>query len=426
MINKRIQLIVLALLAILFSNCSTTLYDQGRNALTDGNYDKAIELLKQETANNPQNYEAWRDLGAAEFKINNYKDAEVNLFKAYDLKKDDGETTLNIGLLYEKLEDYDKALNFYKNYNTLSGSSSDVIEGRMNLISRKKVEKEVKLALQNEEKLKLEPLPDNTIAVLYFQNIGTNKEYDALQKGLTEMLITDLSKVKSLKVVERVKLQKLMDEIKLSSGEQFDKSTAPRFGKLMRANKLVNGTFLDLGGDKLQVNAGYTKTDDGIFQPVKNVSGDINKYFKLQKELVFNIIDDMGIKISDEEREAIQVIPTESYLAFVAYSKGLDYEDKGMYSDAAEQFNQAFSIDPSFNQAQFKCEENKSFDKGKNEINPTVRTDNTFSTTTTDRLLESTASLTGETVTGKDDRNPNASAGFGRSVKVQIEIVIPR
>ncbi|MDP4117200.1 MAG: CsgG/HfaB family protein [Bacteroidota bacterium] len=426
MSNKYLHFVFISLFAILFSNCATTLYDQGRNSLSEGDYNKAVELLKQEVSANPQNYEAWRDLGIAEFKNNNLKDAETNLLKAYDLKKDDGETTLNIGLLYEKLEDYDKALSFYKNYTSISGGSADIIEGRMNLISRKKVEKEIKLALQNEDKLKLEPIPDNTIAVLYFQNIGGNKEYDALQKGLTEMLITDLSKVKSLKVVERVKLQKLMDEIKLSSSEQFDKSTAPRFGKLMKANKLVNGTFLNLSGDQFQVNAGFTSTSDGVFQPVKNVSGDINKYFKLQKELVFNIIDEMGIKISDEEREAIQVIPTESYLAFVAYSKGLDLEDRGLYGEAAEQFSQAFNIDPSFNQAQFKSDESKSCEKGKNDVSTINNSNNTFSTTTSDRLMQSTANLTGEVVTGKDDRNPNASAGFGRSVKVQFEIIIPK
>lgn len=416
----------IAFFALLSINCAPTLYDQGRSCLDDGDYNKAISLLTQEVSVNPQNYQAWRDLGTAQFKTNNVMDAETNLFKAFGLNKDDRETTLNIGLLYEKLEDYDKALSFYKSFNSLSGGSSDIIEGRMNLISRKKVEKEIKLALQNENKLNLEPIPDNTVAVMYFQNIGDNKELDALQKGLTEMIITDLSKVKSLKVVERVKLQKLLDEINLSSSEQFDKSTAPRFGKLMKANKLVNGTFLSLNDNQFQVNAGFTGTNDGVFQPVKNVSGDLNQYFKIQKELVFNIIDEMGIKISDEEREAIQIIPTESYLAFVAYSKGLDLEDKGLYGEAAEQFTLAFETDPNFNQAVLKSEENKSIEKGKNDISSVNQKSNTLSTTTKERLMQANESLTGEVIAGKDDRNPNATSGFGRSVKVQFEIVIPK
>ena len=49
----------------------------------------------------------------------------------------------------------------------------------------------------------------NTLAVLYFQNRTGQSSLDPLQKGLTLMLITDLSAVKGLQIVERIKLQAL-------------------------------------------------------------------------------------------------------------------------------------------------------------------------------------------------------------------------
>src|SRR5688572_24780539 len=54
-----------------------------------------------------------------------------------------------------------------------------------------------------------------TVAVLYFDNNSADPQYDVLQKGLADMLVTDLSQVESLQVVEREKLQQLVDELKL-------------------------------------------------------------------------------------------------------------------------------------------------------------------------------------------------------------------
>jgi TolB-like protein len=259
------------------------------------------------------------------------------------------------------------------------------------------------------------------VAVLYFQNLGDNKELDPLQKGLAEMLITDLSKVKELKIVERVKLQKLLDELKLGTTPSIDQTSAPRMGKLMRASKLVKGSFINLEGDKIRVDANFIETQDGTYKQVNNVSGNLGDYFKLQKELVFNMIANLGITLTDKEREDIQIIPTESFLAFVAYSKGLDSEDKGMYSEALQQYREAANLDPGFKQAGIKVNEVQhmqssagDFEKGVNVISTQANTG------ALDRLIDGTANLTGEYMTGKDDHNPNTTAGFGRGTRVDF------
>ncbi len=53
-------------------------------------------------------------------------------------------------------------------------------------------------------------------------------------------------------------------------------------------------------------------------------------------------------------------------------------------------------------------------------------TDDQYTQSTMERLIESNYQLTGETVTGRDDHNPTTSSDFGRGVRVDIEIVIPR
>jgi len=428
MIKRLFLLFSIPILVILISGCAGTIYDQGRNSLSDNQYDRAVKLLTQETQTNPHHSEAWRDLGIAQYKLNNFADAELSLLKAYGLEKD-GKTIFYLGLVYEGLENYDKAINCYKEYSTISVDAdiASLIEGRISFINKKKMEQDVKLALQNEGKISTEPVPANTVAVLYFQNLGDKKDLDPLQKGLAEMLITDLSKVISLKVVERVKLQALLDEMKLGTTPSFDQVSAPRMGKLMRAGKLIKGSFLNVGEDKFRIDANFIGTQDGEYKQVSNVSGNLSDYFKLEKDLVFNIVDDMGIKLTDKEREDIRIIPTESFLAFVAFSKGLDLEDKGMYQEAANQYKEAVRIDPSFKQAGVKYNEAQQVSKSSGDIE-TQRSEivNTASTASgvVDRLMISNVNLTGETVLGKDDHNPNTNAGFARGVKVQINLII--
>jgi TolB-like protein len=82
-----------------------------------------------------------------------------------------------------------------------------------------------------------------TVAVLYFDNNSPDREYDVLQKGLADMLVTDLSQVDSLQVVERDKLQKLVDELKLQRSKFFDPSTAQQLGKGIGARYAVTGAL---------------------------------------------------------------------------------------------------------------------------------------------------------------------------------------
>jgi tetratricopeptide (TPR) repeat protein len=425
-IKKLFLLFLLPFISFLFISCAGSLSDQGRSSLSEQNYEKAVILFKQAIQADEKNKDAWRGLGIAQYKLNQFTDAEVSLLKAYNLVKD-GETIFYLGLVYESLEEYDKAINYYKEYSTISVDNdiAQMIEGRITFISRKKMEQEVKFAIDNEDKISKEPVPENTVAVLYFQNLGDKKELDPLQKGLAEMLITDLSKVKDLKVVERVKLQKLLDELKLGTTPSIDQTSAPRIGKLMRASKLVKGSFLNLEEDKFRVDANFIETQDGSYKPVKNVSGTLTDYFKLQKELVFNIVADLGIQLTDTEREAIQVIPTESFLSFVAYSKGLDLEDRGMYSDALQQYKEAATLDPGFKEAGNKVNEIQTSQQKTSDFESTRNSmTNVMAPAALDRLIDSNTNLTNEVISGQDDHNPNATQGFGRGVKVNIEVKV--
>jgi len=60
----------------------------------------------------------------------------------------------------------------------------------------------------------------------------------------------------------------------------------------------------------------------------------------------------MGIVLSQAEKDDIRIIPTENMLAFMAYCRGLDYEDRGMLRESAEEYKKATGLDPNFRQAE--------------------------------------------------------------------------
>ena len=419
---KKLIWIFTFLVFLLLYGCSYTFYEMGRESLDNDNYNEAAEYFKKEISASPDNIAAWRDLGLVNLKQKNYEQAEENLFKAYELDNNDGETIFYLGLLYDDIDSFDKAISFYIKYNNLEISNdeiSEIIRGRIKLISRRKIEDEVKTILKNEKLTENDSIPGNTFAVLYFQNIGNNKELDPLQKGLAEMLITDLSQVKALKVIERIKLQKLIEEMQLSSSSLFDQRNAPRLGKLLKVKNFLKGTYLSTSNENLRVDASLVSVPDGSLRHSKEVTGNIADYFKMQKALVFNILNEIGIRPTDEEREAIQIIPTESYLAFLSYCNALELEDQGKYDEAIEQFGQALEIDPSFNQVQAKLDNLQSIEASSDigKIESTIESTNDYAV---ERLIESSVNLTEELYTGQDDHQPYSS-GDNR-VKVIIRV----
>jgi tetratricopeptide (TPR) repeat protein len=92
-------------------------------------------------------------------------------------------------------------------------------------------------------------------------------------------------------------------------------------------------------------------------------TGAAEQFFRLEKDLAFEIIDHLGVRLTQEERKKIERIPTESLPALLAYCRGLAYLDQGMYQEAADEFGKAVSADSNFQEAGNKLGEADDFRK---------------------------------------------------------------
>ncbi len=122
------------------------------------------------------------------------------------------------------------------------GAVEREVNKTLTLLSSSQLQLEAATAVSREKEVASSPPEPNSIAVNAFVNRGDDN-YRAMAKGLAAMIIADLSKVPGLKVLEREKVQLLVNEMKLGDSGLADAASAVRSGRLMRAEKIIVGEF---------------------------------------------------------------------------------------------------------------------------------------------------------------------------------------
>lgn len=351
----KLKILVIVLIAAMIAGCSQSYLSQGRKHLANEQYDNAIDAFYKQIAANSSDYKAWQELGIAFYKKGDLIKAEDALKQANGITPD-SRTNLFLGLVYEKQEKWDMALEAFGTSLSLNPDKKTAASTRthIDLLLAKRLAAEVAQSIANEEAISIDTIPDNTIAVSNFDASLLAPDLAPLARGLSEIVSVDLSKVVALTVIERQKIDIILDELKRGVSGYVDPATAPRVGKLLGTNKIVTGTVMGLGEDGFRINGVVVKTADGSTQNPEAKEGELKNLFKVQKDFVFALIDSLGITLSQMERDAIEEVPTESYLAFLAYCRGLDYKERGMYKTAEQEFNKALELDVNFKEAGFE------------------------------------------------------------------------
>ncbi|MBN2102642.1 hypothetical protein JW835_01215 [bacterium] len=321
-----------------------------------------IKHLIYKIRQNPRSAEAFRDLGTALFEMKWYKFAVKSLIKAWRLNRKDAQTLYYLAQLLELRGQTDRALMIYGRYKSVEipAEYKYKMEAQHNLLSRTNSRKEIHKMLQSEALLQIKTTSPKTIAVLPLKHMGLDENYAPMGKGVAEMIMTDLSQVKKLDMVERVRVQALYDEMQLSQTGLMDVTSTPKMGKLLGAGKVVQGNFAVLDDRNIHLDVTYTDIFSSTVPNPITMKDRLQHLFKLEKDLVFQVIGQMGIELSARERQQIQHIPTKNIQAFIAYSMGLEMEDQGNFTKAAEYFKQATGIDPGYEEAQNKLMVNQS------------------------------------------------------------------
>ncbi len=318
-----------------------------------------------------------------------YKDghyqAVIDLLK--DKKVSDDQSAVYLGLSYLKLKETDQTISVWKKYAKIApgGETTRRLSQYLTPLLKESAQQGAQKARQEEEHIAGSNLDPNSVAVAPFQNKGSSK-YDSLSTGFAEMVISDLSQVKTLKVVERIKVQTLLNELKLSRSGLVDQNNAPKVGKLLGAGNMASGSFaagfnqrsvevgtptageapsaLPMEGatqapviakERLEINLSIVQTQQGQVLSAKESEGSLQEFYKIEKGLVVQVLCGMGRcpeSLDEQTQAAVGRVHTTNLQAFLQFSKGLELRDKGRYREARQAFLQALASDPQFHLAQ--------------------------------------------------------------------------
>jgi non-specific serine/threonine protein kinase len=181
---------------------------------------------------------------------------------------------------------------------------------------------------------------ERPIAVLYFENAAGAKEDEYLRDGITEDIITELSKIKDLQVFSRPTVLTFRDK----------PVTPTQIGQQLSAAYVLTGT-LRRSGSRLRISAQLvdTKTDFPVWS--ERYDREMQDIFELQDEIARKIAEALRVTLSPQEQAELAAKPTENLQAYDLYLRGKSYARRESRQDlelAREMFESAAAMDPQF------------------------------------------------------------------------------
>ncbi|HKB71770.1 MAG TPA: protein kinase [Thermoanaerobaculia bacterium] len=181
---------------------------------------------------------------------------------------------------------------------------------------------------------------EKSVAVLYFENLGGPKEDEYFRDGITEDIITELSKIEGLRVNQRSMVLQFRDKPVVAS----------QVGQQLGVAYVLEGS-LRRAGDRLRITAKLVETASGYAVWSERYDREMKDVFEVQDEIARRIAEALRIKLSRQEQDAIASKPTDNLQAYDLYLRGRSYARRLTRQDlefALQMLENAVSQDPHF------------------------------------------------------------------------------
>jgi adenylate cyclase len=190
---------------------------------------------------------------------------------------------------------------------------------------------------------RLEQSERPSIAVLPFNNMSGDPEQEYFSDGITEDIITDLSKVSGLFVVAR-------NTAFIYKGKPI---------KVQQVGRELGVTFILEGsvrkaGSRVRVTGQLINANDGGHVWADRYDRDLTDIFAIQDEITHAIVEQLKVKLLPQEKKSIRQTPTDSVEAYTYYLRGRQFlhrHSKSHYELARRMFARAVELDPLYARA---------------------------------------------------------------------------
>jgi len=181
---------------------------------------------------------------------------------------------------------------------------------------------------------------EKSIAVLYFENLSGVKEDEYFRDGITEDIITELSKIRGLNIFSRPTVLVYRDK----------QVTPAQIGQQLGAAYVLAGS-LRRAGNRLRINVQLVDTHSDFPHWSERYDREMKDVFEVQDEIARKIAEALRITLSPQEEAALAAKQTENLQAYDLYLRGKNYARRLTRQDlefALQMFENAVALDPDF------------------------------------------------------------------------------
>jgi TolB-like protein len=190
------------------------------------------------------------------------------------------------------------------------------------------------------------------VAVFPLVGQGPNGARDPFNRALLAMISVDLAKVPSLTVLERERIDALLQERRLAGSGLVDAATMGREAALLGAGSVIAGAVLNEpspagpGEGRYKINTAVSSVaEGGRVIGTQEADGRQAEFFRLQKEIVFGILKSLGVT---EIPPGVNEVHTRSWAAYARFAGGLALLAEDRFDEARQAFLAALRFDPGF------------------------------------------------------------------------------
>jgi eukaryotic-like serine/threonine-protein kinase len=188
------------------------------------------------------------------------------------------------------------------------------------------------------------------LAVLYFSNLSQDTSLDWLNRGLTEMLTTNLAQVKGLDVLSTERILSALQRMGKKDSSELDPGSAREAARSAGADAFITGALMRVGPQQLRLDVRVQDTSSGqILFSDKVEAPDVQG--------IFGMVDTETTRIAQHfapsadlggSGPSIEEASTSNLEAYRHFQLGQDYQRRFLLSEAVTELQEAIRLDPQF------------------------------------------------------------------------------
>jgi serine/threonine protein kinase/cytochrome c-type biogenesis protein CcmH/NrfG len=176
-----------------------------------------------------------------------------------------------------------------------------------------------------------------SVAVLYFENQSGAKEDEYFRDGITEDIVTELSKIAQLQIFPRSEMLAFRDK----------PVTALQVGQQLGAAYVLEGS-IRRAGNRVRITVQLVEVSTRHSVWAERYDRQLEDVFAIQEEIARSIAQALRITLTPQEEKTIARKPTENPQAYDFYLRGRSYTRRENMDYALQMFEQAIQLDPNF------------------------------------------------------------------------------